>query len=118
MIDASYYQDGKLTLAKQDVESSNMLEVMFVNEETANAYASKGISVSYGVPSEYRPSALVNTAGIIFCCVTAVVALGAVAFMVWWFSMRNKEDAPEGAQSSSAKTGRKKSSSKSASKKK
>ncbi len=118
VIDASYYQDGKLTLAKQDVKSSNMLEVMFVNEETANAYASKGISVSYGAASEYRPSALVNTAGIIFCCVAAVVALGAVAFMVWWFSMRNKEDAPEGAQSSSAKTGRKKSSSKSASKKK
>lgn len=87
VVDANRYSNGKLTLSAGELESGNTLEVCFVTKESAESYAAKGITVFYF--GESVPSVkLLNSAGIISCCVLGVVALGACAFLVWWFDLR------------------------------
>lgn len=96
VLDASYYSDGKLTLDKDDIESSNMLEVQFMNAETASAYASQGITLSYGTTldgtnPDYAPDTNSNSVTVIvICVVVAVVALAGGALIVWWIFFKKK----------------------------
>lgn len=53
VLDASNFADGKLTLNKSDIQSSNTLEVAFVTEESANSYSEKGMNVYYGETSDF-----------------------------------------------------------------
>ncbi|MDE5756582.1 MAG: hypothetical protein K2I23_05770, partial [Clostridia bacterium] len=108
VVDAKHYSDGKLTLAKKDIESSNMLEVSFMAKEFATSYAEKGITISYGKASSFgeAPSKS-NVAGIIIGCSVAVVAIVAIALAVWFVMNKKKGEnatAKASAKSQTAKT--------------
>ncbi|MDE7208819.1 MAG: hypothetical protein K2O31_02945, partial [Clostridia bacterium] len=97
VVDVKKYQNGKLTLTKAELESSNTLEVKFMSQEIANDYASKGVSISFNgevtdnfgiVPDGNSKS---NVAGIIIGCAVAVVAVAAIALAVFFIMKKKKE---------------------------
>ena len=92
VINPEYYKNGKLTLKRSDVESSNTLEVSFKSKEFIDDYAKKGVSISYGTQSEFTPGGKSgNVAGIVIGCCVAVVAVVAVALTVWFVLKKKKE---------------------------
>ncbi|MDE6189623.1 MAG: hypothetical protein K2G37_05000 [Clostridia bacterium] len=93
IVDAKKYSDGKLTLSKSELESSNMLEVRFMSQEIANDYARKGMSISFNgeLTESFGGNASNNVAGIIIGCCVAVVVV-AVAALVIWFVMKKKKE--------------------------
>ncbi|MDE7070842.1 MAG: hypothetical protein K2O86_02575 [Clostridia bacterium] len=95
VVDAKNYSNGKLTLTKEEMQSSNMLEVRFMSQEMANSYATKGMSLAFngdltdsfgGIPDKNS-----NVAGIVIGCCVAVVVLAVVAFAVWFVMKKKKE---------------------------
>ena len=114
VIDPKNYKDGKLTLAKADIQSSNTLEVKFMAQEYANEYTSKGVAISFngeitesfgGIPQNNPPKS--NLAGIIIGCCVAVVAVVAIALAVFFVLKKKKEQpavATVSAGSQSSKT--------------
>ncbi|MDE6372683.1 MAG: hypothetical protein K2L61_03985, partial [Clostridia bacterium] len=96
VVDVKKYQNGKLTLTKAELESSNTLEVKFMSQEIANDYASKGVSISFNgevtdnfgiVPDGNSKT---NVAGIIIGCAVAVVAVAAIALAVFFIMKKKK----------------------------
>ncbi len=90
VLSASDYKNGKLTLAKKDIEDSNMLEVTFVTQSSAKSYADKGITLSYQIGNGGNNN---KTAGIVIGCIAAVVVLAGAGFAAWWFLIKNKQPA-------------------------
>lgn len=103
VVDAKNYANGKLTLAKSDIGANSMLEVTFVNEKMARAYASKGLSI-YDVPAKS------NVAGIVIGIVVAIVVLAGAGFAAWWFLIKNKKQPAKATASASKKPAAKKTS--------
>lgn len=98
-LDASVYKDGKLTLAKSDLSTSNMLEVYFVNTKMAKSYASKGMAF-YNYSTAEDPS----KTGVIIGIVVVVLVLAAAGFTAWWFLAKSeKQPAAETAGASAQK---------------
>ncbi|MDE7191932.1 MAG: hypothetical protein K2O35_05660 [Clostridia bacterium] len=97
VVDTKEYQNGKLTLAKKDLQSSNMLEVRFMSQEIASDYAKNGMSIAFNgevidsfgvVIPEAGPKS--NVAGIIIGCVVAVVVIAAIALAVFFVLKKKK----------------------------
>ncbi|MDE6276149.1 MAG: hypothetical protein K2M75_06400 [Clostridia bacterium] len=95
VVDANNYSDGKLTLAKKDIQSSNMLEVSFMAKEFATNYAEKGMTISYGEAFAFGDDAnppKSNLAAILIGCSVAVVVVVAVALAVFFIMKKKKDD--------------------------
>ena len=96
VVDSAYYKDGKLTLAKKNIESSNILEVTFVSAQMQENYAKDGITISYGALSDVdfsdfgKPPAS-NVAGIVIGVIAAVLVLAGGGFAIWWFFIKKKQ---------------------------
>ena len=107
VINPEYYKNGKLTLKRSDVESSNTLEVSFKSKEFIDDYAKKGVSISYGTQSEFTPGGKSgNVAGIVIGCCVAVVAVVAVALTVWFVLKKKKEQEVAAAVAAAPRAGK------------
>ena len=107
VINPEYYKNGKLTLKRSDVESSNTLEVSFKSKEFIDDYAKKGVSISYGTQSEFTPGGKSgNVASIVIGCCVAVVAVVAVALTVWFVLKKKKEQEVAAAVAAAPRAGR------------
>ncbi|MDE7372874.1 MAG: hypothetical protein K2N18_02315, partial [Clostridia bacterium] len=117
-LNGSDYADGKLTLNKSALETSNMLEVQFVTVESAKSYEAKGITLSYDVaiaggviggqtgdPSGSDP----NVLGIVIGVIVAVVVVAAAAGVAIVLLKKKKQTAVAGGASMQAKSTAKKS---------
>ncbi len=90
VVDAADYADGKLTLNKSDLDSSNTLEVTFVTKVSAQKYAEKGFTPVYGSTNHVSISSgstgnggnSDNVAAIVIIVVSVVLALAAVGVTV------------------------------------
>ena len=102
VVDPSNYKDGKLTLAKKNIDSSNMLEVSFMSQDFANTYADLGINLSFGEKSDFKASKS-NVVGIVIGCLVAVLAIVAVVVAVW-FVMKKKKMQPATAVAGAGKS--------------
>lgn len=90
VVEPKNYSDGKLTLAKSDIQDSNMLEVTFMSQEFATSYAKQGVSISYGEMSDFS-SSKTNVAGIVIGCLAGVAVLVALAVTLW-FVLKKKQE--------------------------
>ncbi|MDE5897146.1 MAG: hypothetical protein K2H43_04970 [Clostridia bacterium] len=97
-IDKSRYADGELTLSEDELEQGNMLEAVFVTEESAKSYANKGFAVAAigatgatGALNEL-PKSGVNAGVIIACVAVGVVVIGAAAAIVVLLKKRNSKN--------------------------
>lgn len=85
-IDEARYAKGTLTLSAEELEQGNILEAVFVTEQSAQSYAEKGVTIASispvtGTVVTVEPT-LPNVgeyAGLIFVIVVSVIALAAVA---------------------------------------
>ncbi len=85
-LDASEYKKGKLTLSKDMLSASNMLEVSFVTEEAAKSYADRGISISaVTLPKKGGNGGLIATLVIV-----GIIVLAGAAAAVYFFVIRPK----------------------------
>ena len=98
VIDSQYYQDGKLRLAKSDIEANNMLEVTFKSQQIMDDYAKSGFSIAYGEKSDFVPTVTEpsgeksnNVTGIVIGCIVAVIAVVAIALAVFFVMKKKKE---------------------------
>ncbi len=118
VIDSKYYVNGKLTLAKADIESSNMLEVNFMTREFLNSYAESGVSISFGNVSDYAPTPYKsNAAKIAIICIVVIVVVSGIAVGLVFFMKQRKQKlatATAGAKTNSGVTAVKTSSTKTA----
>ncbi len=90
VVEPKNYSDGKLTLAKSDIQDSNMLEVTFMSQEFATSYAKQGVSISYGEMSDFS-SSKTNVAGIVIGCLVGVAVLVALAVTLWFVLKKRQE---------------------------
>ncbi len=103
VVDAADYADGKLTLNKSDLNSSNTLEVSFVTKASAQTYAQKGFTPVYGSTNHVTVSSgetgstgngnSVNVAAIVIGVVCGVVVLAAAGVAVWLVLRKKKNKA-------------------------
>ncbi len=96
VVDAKKYANGKLTLAKSEIDSINMLEVSFVSQKFAESYSRMGLNI-YG---EHKS---VNVAGIVIGVIVGVIVLAGAGFAAWWFLIKNKKQPAAASASGSAK---------------
>ena len=85
-VSASRYADGKLTLGKDELASSNTLEAVFMSEKSAKSYEDKGVTIkviespTIGnpiAPNPENPASSSNTLWVVLGCVFGAIALGA-----------------------------------------
>ncbi len=85
-VNASRYADGKLTLGKDELASSNTLEAVFMSEKSAKSYEDKGVTIkviespTIGnpiAPNPENPASSSNTLWVVLGCVFGAIALGA-----------------------------------------
>ncbi len=90
---ASDIKDGKLTLKKSDLSSSNMLEVTYVTEASAKSYADKGITIMAAGAQPFVPGTAGSskTAAIVLGCIAAIVAAGGIAVTVYMYLQSQKK---------------------------
>ena len=90
---ASDIKDGKLTLKKSDLSSSNMLEVTYVTEASAKSYADKGITIMAAGAEPFVPGTAGSSkpAAIVLGCIAAIVAAGGIAVTVYMYLQSQKK---------------------------
>ncbi len=74
-LESNRYKDGTLTLSKEELEDSNMLEVSFITEEFVKSYSEKGFVISNTSIAPAETSAGMNIVGVVVTCVVLAVVL-------------------------------------------
>ena len=109
LVKAADYKNGKLTISKSDLSSSNMLEVSFVSKESAAFYKEQGVNLAFGGTISEPADDISdgpNVAGIVIGVLVGLLVLGGGGFAIWWFLIRNKkEPAKAAAGAKTAKSG-------------